>query len=96
MDVQRNIQEEGIPVLTRRSKKKKKHPSVNSWYYFGLAGEIGFAVALPIAGGALIGSAIDRKLLTYPRYTILLLFIGIALSIINFIVVIQNILKQEH
>lgn len=89
-------QEEGVPVPYRQISEKKRKSIGNSWYYFGLAGEIGFAVALPIAGGALLGSRIDIRMQSYPKYTIILLFVGIAISMINFIMVIQNILKRQH
>ena len=87
-------QKEGIPVLYQQIRSVKKRNTENSWYYFGLAGQIGFAVALPIAGGAILGSYIDRKLGSYPTYTISLLFAGIVLSMINFIITIQTILKK--
>jgi len=88
-------QEEGVPVPYRRIHEKKRKKTGNSWYYFGLSGEIGFAVALPIAGGALLGSRIDVRWQSYPKFTIILLFIGIVISIINFVMVIRNIVKQQ-
>jgi len=89
------IREEGIPVQYRTKKNAKEKGMVNSWYYFGLSGQIGLAIALPIAGGALIGSYIDERFHTYHQYTIILLFAGIVLSMINFIVTVRSILKRE-
>jgi len=88
-------QDEGIPVPYRTIKKRKTKGMVNSWYYFGLSGQIGFAIALPIAGGALIGSYIDDRFQTYPQYTVMLLFVGIILSMVNFVVTVQSILKRQ-
>lgn len=68
---------------------------VNSWYYFGLSGQVGFAIALPIAGGALIGSYIDGRVQTYPQYTIIFLFVGIVISMINFVATVHSILKRQ-
>lgn len=95
MEAKKSNQDEGIPVLLRQNKNKIRKGSENSWYYFGLAGEIGFAIAIPIAGGALIGSSVDTWQHTYPRYTIILLFVGIFLSMVNFIGIIQAILKRQ-
>lgn len=90
-----NNQGEGIPVPYTQKKEIQRKELVNSWYYFGVAGEIGFAVALPIAGGAILGSFIDRKIGTYPTYTLILLGTGIFLSMVNFIFTIKNILKKR-
>jgi len=94
-DVKRN-QNEGIPVPYRTKKIYKTKGTVNSWYYFGLAGQIGFSIALPIAGGAVIGSYIDERFGSYPRYTIVLLFAGIILSMINFVVIVHSIIKRKN
>jgi len=88
-------QEDGVPVPYRSVKKKQPKGMGQTWYYFGVAGEIGFSIALPIAGGALIGSRIDQWFVSYPRYTIILLFIGIVLSMVNFIFVVQSIVKRQ-
>ena len=72
-------QKEGIPQSFSQKKVKSKKGTGNSWYYFGIAGQIGFAIALPIAGGAIIGSSLDRKLNSYPKCTLLLLVIWFGL-----------------
>jgi ATP synthase protein I len=92
--VKRNL-DNGIPILYRTKKSNKAKGMVNSWYYFGLAGQIGFSIALPIAGGAVLGSYIDKRFESYPQYTIVLLFAGIILSMINFIIIVQSILKRK-
>lgn len=94
MESIKSHQEEGVPVPYQQKKSAKTKGTVNSWYYFGLAGQIGFAIALPIAGGAILGSYIDRQSGSYPTYTITLLFVGIVLSMINFVVTIRTILKR--
>jgi len=88
-------EEEGIPVPYRTRKTKEGKGFVTSWYYFGLSGQIGFAIALPIAGGAMLGSYIDDWFHTYPQYTVILLFVGILLSMVNFVFTIQSILKRQ-
>lgn len=96
MDPTKSNQDEGFLSPYRVKKSGRKKSAVNSWYYFGLAGEIGFTVAIPIAGGAIVGSYIDGRLHSYPNCTIIFLFVGIALSIINFIVIVKSILKKNN
>jgi hypothetical protein len=95
VEATKSNQDEGVPVSYRQKKQVKTKGMVNSWYYFGLSGQIGFAIALPIAGGALLGSYIDGRAHTYPQYTIILLFVGIVLSMINFVATVQSILKRQ-
>lgn len=94
MESIKSYQKEGVPVLYQQKKSVKTKRPVNSWYYFGLAGQIGFAIALPIAGGAILGSYIDRQSGSYPTYTMTLLLVGIVLSMINFVFIIRAILKR--
>lgn len=95
MDSTKSYQDEGFVSSYRVKKSAKKRSGVNSWYYLGLAGEIGFTIAIPIAGGAVLGWYIDQRLHSYPRYTIILLFVGIVLSVINFVFIITAILKGK-
>lgn len=80
-------------ILTERSVKKTQK-NADTWYYVGYIGEIGFAIAIPIAGGALLGAYVDKLFLTYPKATLSLLFLGIAVSIVGFIRTIQEIIKD--
>lgn len=68
--------------FSETSKKKRGAPS-DSWYYLGLIGEIGFAIAIPIAGGGLLGVVIDRTWSTSPKATLSLLFLGVVISFMN-------------
>lgn len=70
---------------------KRKKGSDTPWYYLGLIGEIGFAIAVPIAGGALLGVFVDRVWLTTHKATISLLFIGIIVSFINLFTTVREI-----
>jgi len=89
-------EENGIAVhLQETSGKKLKRKKANTWYYMGVAGEIGFSVALPIAGGGILGSFLDSRWSTYPKMTLSFLFVGIILSVVNFIYVIKAILDRE-
>lgn len=68
------------------------HKRDDSWYYYlGYIGEIGFAIALPIAGGAFIGKYLDERFQTYPKATLVGLFIGILISMVGFIKTVLDI-----
>lgn len=41
---------------------------------------LGFSIALPIAGGAVLGYMIDQKFNSHPRWTLSLLFTGIFIA----------------
>ena len=66
----------------------------SAFYYLGYVGEIGFVIAIPIAGGTILGSYLDRTWQTYPVWTLSLLFLGIIISILNFINTVQDIIKH--
>ncbi len=63
--------------------KKKRSASPAPWYYLGLIGEIGFAIAIPIAGGGLLGVVIDKAWSSTPKATLSLLFLGVVISFMN-------------
>lgn len=69
----------------------RKQPS--SWYYLASMGQIGFAVALPIAGGAFLGVYLDRQWSTYPKATLFFLFVGILVSLVSFIHTVQELIQ---
>lgn len=79
--------------FSERSKKKQR-VSRAPWYYVGLIGDIGFAICLPIVGGALVGVMIDRMWSTTPKATLSLLFVGIMVSFINLVKTVETIIKE--
>jgi predicted F0F1-ATPase subunit len=83
-------------ILSERQENSKKKKKEDVWFYLGFAGEIGYVIALPIVGGALIGGYIDRHISTYPRATLLLLFAGIGISFLGFIRTIQMLIQKKN
>lgn len=79
-----------------RKKKEKKPDQKRAWYYLGFVGDIGFAIALPIAGGAIIGVQIDKFMLTYPKATLTLLTIGIVIAGMGFVQIIKEVSKKNQ
>lgn len=76
-------------------KRKKKIYNGSAWYYLGLVGQIGFVVAVPIAGGALLGAAIDNRWSLYPKATLTCLIIGIIVSSVHFVRTVAEITKKR-
>lgn len=84
----------GRETKTRRRSLKGPGQSDTSWYYFGIVGQIGFSIAIPIAGGAIVGSALDRRWSTYPQWTLGLLGAGVVISFVTFYQVIKMVLQS--
>lgn len=75
--------------------KKKQIGITAPWSYLGLIGEIGFAISLPIVGGALVGVIIDRTWGMTPKATLSLLFLGVIISFFNLFKTVETITKQK-
>jgi predicted F0F1-ATPase subunit len=90
-----SLNESNRLCVSRRKGKVKKTGNQDTWFYLGFVGEIGYAIALPIVGGALVGEYIDRHMSTYPRATLSLLFIGAVISILGFIRTIQVLMNRK-
>lgn len=82
-------------IAPRTTGKKERSPERAPWYYLGLIGEIGFAIAVPIAGGALLGVFVDRIWSTAPKATLSLLFLGIIISFMNLFKTVETIIKEK-
>lgn len=81
--------------IAPRASKKKWIGERAPWQYLGLIGEIGFAISMPIAGGALMGVVIDRTLSTTPKATLSLLFLGVIVSFINILKTVNTIVQNS-
>jgi predicted F0F1-ATPase subunit len=74
--------------------RNQNESNTQSWAVLGYVGQIGFMIAIPIAGGAILGKFIDEKLGMYPKMTLSFLFGGFTISIFGFVKTIQMILKR--
>ncbi len=86
----------GLVVERRDKKKRKVTDGRDTWFYVGFVGEIGFTIALPIAGGACLGLFLDRTWSSYPKATIALLFFGIVISCIAFVATIREVIGRKN
>lgn len=55
-----------------------------------IASELGFAISLPIAGGAFLGQFLDNKFGTMPRMTLSFIFIGVFLAAANIYFIVRE------
>jgi ATP synthase protein I len=63
-------------------KKEKDNPDEKRFISgMGLAADLGLMIALPLVGGAFLGSYLDKKFDTTPRATLSLIFFGLLFSI---------------
>ena len=89
------LNEKGGSTIEPREGQKNKAVDKGAWFYLEFAGYLGFTIAMPIAGGALIGNVLDRKWSTYPHATLSLLLVGVVISLLSFIRTVTDIVKRK-
>ncbi len=82
-------------VRQRRKKLTSQKVSGDSWWYLGRIGQIGFDIAIPIVGGALLGKYIDSLVGSYPKATLIFLLVGIVLSVFRFVQIIKELIRLK-
>lgn len=87
--------EEGVLQAHPRKRFRTHQRSPSLYYYLGFVGQIGFTIAIPIAGGAIIGRQLDQAWSTYPRWTLALLLTGVVVSVFAFFTTIRELLKKR-
>lgn len=83
----------GFAFLKKVPHKEKK--TSDTWYYLGTVGQIGYAIALPIVGGALLGKYIDEQWITYPIATITGIGFGSLVAILGLIGTVREIIRKK-
>lgn len=68
-----------------------KKPQDGGWRYVGLAGQIGFDIALPMVVGLLAGVKLDAAWGTRPKATLLLFFIGLCLGCASLLRIVRGV-----
>lgn len=86
--------QENFKLQFTSTSQRKTSQQKSSWQYVGYLGDVGFSVSLPIIGGALLGNYADRVWSSYPRATLAFIFVGIFISIVNFVRIIKEIIKK--
>jgi ATP synthase protein I len=64
---------------TRRHARRERS-SASFWRSLSVLGVVGWSIALPAAGGALLGWRLDRRFASGVRYTLMLLFAGVIVG----------------
>jgi len=74
-------------IVVKEKLKKRPRDKGRGWSRFlsfaGLTVELGFVIALPIAGGAILGRWLDQKFGLSPKMTLSFIFLGVFLAISN-------------
>lgn len=77
------IEEQAPPVQDEDKRSKMLH-------VVSIASELGFSIAIPIAGGAFLGQILDGKFHTTPRITLSLIFLGVFIAGANIYLIIKD------
>ena len=67
-----------VEVTEKIDRRLRRKDERSAWFWFGMFGMVGWAVAVPTALGALIGYWIDRRWPSRTSWTLTLLFAGLV------------------
>ncbi len=73
----------GVYFVFMTGNKDEKNASL--WWLVGIAWEMGYMIAIPLVGFALLGRFVDKKMQTSPLF--LLISIGLAIMISTILVI---------
>lgn len=82
------IVEEEVPHQNDEASKSRLLQVVS------IASELGFAISLPIAGGAFLGRLLDTKFHSEPRMTLSFIFLGVFLAGANIYFIVRETRQQ--
>ena len=82
------LTEEKKPVLEDKKGKQRLYESIS------LATDLGFIISVPLVGGALLGSFLDNKFNTSPKFTLSLIFLGVIIALFNIYKFTQKNIKE--
>jgi len=63
-----------------RRHARRERTNASFWRSLSVLGVVGWSIALPAAGGALLGWRLDRRFDSGVRFTLMLLFAGVILG----------------
>lgn len=78
----------GERIKTRDEKKKREEDEAyrrDVSQSLALAASLGFSIVVPIVAGTLIGRFVDQKFSISPSFTLLFLFIGAVIGILQIV-----------
>lgn len=91
------IEEAGYSINPRKADIKSRSANgAEYWFYLRVAGQVGYAVAVPLVIGALVGRSIDIKFGSYPKATVWGIFIGLFISFVTFTKIVKEIIQKRE
>lgn len=82
--------EEGKIIEEEAPKREEEETRSRMLQVLSIASELGFAISLPIAGGAFLGRLLDSKFSTTPRMTLSFIFLGVFLGGANIFFIVRE------
>jgi len=83
-------------IRPRKTKiSEKKTSGSGGWEFVGMAGQVGFDIALPMALGLVAGVKLDERWGTKPQATLILFGLGLVLSCASLIRIVRDISRKR-
>lgn len=82
--------QENAAIIEEQIEHPKEESHGRMLQVLSLASELGFAISLPIAGGAFMGQLLDGKFGTAPRMTLSFIFIGVFIAGANIYFIVRE------
>lgn len=79
----------------RESTELKEKQREKFFRSLSLATELGFLIAIPLAGGVVLGVWVDNTFSTHPKFTLSLLGAGVVIACANVSIVLSEFLKKD-
>ena len=84
------VEEEKRELTEIKEKQREKF-----FRSLGLATELGFLIAIPLAGGVFLGVWLDNTFSTHPKFTLSLLGAGVVIAFVNLSFLLSEFLKKD-
>lgn len=90
------IGDKHLEVVEKQEEKKTDEEKERTKFFsvLTISTELGFAVSLPIAGGALLGTYLDRIFQSGPKMTLSFIFAGVVIGGLNIYYLLKDSEKE--
>ena len=86
--------EENAAIVEEQIEHPKEESKSRMLQVLSMVSQLGFAISLPIAGGAFVGQLLDGKFETAPRITLSLIFIGVFIAGANIYLIVKEVREK--
>ena len=90
------LDEDSGEMVKIKEDRPERGNRYNNLSFIGYAGEIGYAIVLPILGGTFIGSFIDGRMGTHPKATVIFILFGCIVSVLGLVKTVNDIIKRKN